>query len=264
MSLLFFGDSFTAGAELLDYQFYDNYPSPVSFADLQSEHMKDWRNKNKLLQQIKNKSEFDQIWKRQKLYAYPRKLAELCGRKYKDLSMGGSSLQRIKYLLTTEVHQNREPRLTIFIQPPPPERWMEYVQDKWIDFIVGHQYSNKFQSLDIESYFQFKVIANTEYSRFCNWLLDLQAIYDFCANNKKIKNFYFINNGIFNRINKEKGVYKDKDLVHIYDSLISKIDEKIFHFPHTKNLQGLNFLPWGHVTEDNHRELAIDIHNKIC
>jgi hypothetical protein len=262
MSLLFFGDSFTAGAELLDYQFYDNYPAPVSLADLQSEHMKDWRNKNKTLQQIKNKSEFDQIRERQRLHAYPRKLAELCGREHKDLSVGGSSLQRIKYLLTTEVHQNRESRLTVFIQPPPPERWMEYVQDKWIDFIVGNQYSNKFHSLDIESYFQFKVIANTEYSRFCEWLLDLQAIYDFCVNNKKIKDFYFINSGVFNRINDVKNDYKD--LIDVYNSLMSNISKKIFHFPHTKNNEGINFLPWGHVTEDNHRELAIDIHDKIC
>jgi len=67
MTFLFFGDSFTAGVELLDYQFYNDYPAPMSYEDKKSQHMENWRKNNKPLRQIKTKEEIDQIWEKQKL-----------------------------------------------------------------------------------------------------------------------------------------------------------------------------------------------------
>jgi len=258
MTFLFFGDSFTAGVELLDYQFYNDYPAPMSYEDKKSQHMENWRKNNKPLRQIKTKEEIDQIWEKQKLHTYAHKLAELCGIKYKNCSVGGASLQKIRYLLVKETSMNCDSDLTVFIQTTTPTRWMEYVNKEWLDFIVGNAYSEEIT----ENYFKFKVASNTDYSMFCVWLLEIHAIYDFCTNNNKIKNFYFINSGVFNYIDRNKNTFED--LVDTYESLMPKIVKKTFHFPHTKNMQELNFLPWGHVKEDNHKELAIEIYKKIC
>ena len=51
MTFLFFGDSFTAGAELLDHKFYPEYPTPVSLLDLDSEYIKKWKKEYKPLWQ---------------------------------------------------------------------------------------------------------------------------------------------------------------------------------------------------------------------
>lgn len=257
MTFLFFGDSFTAGEELLDYQFYTEYPSTVSYADLNSESIKNWKKKHKPLRQLKTKNELDQIFEEQKKYSYAHKLAKLCNSEYKNFAVCGSSLQKIRYLLTTEIQKNSNLNLTVFIQPSTPERWMEYVNNKWTDFIVGNEYHN-----EIKEYFKFKILSNTDYSRFCIWLLELQAIYDFCTNNYKIKNFYFINNGVFDYIESNKNQFQE--LLTIYELLVSKINKKLFHFPHTKNIEEKSFLPYGHVKEEIHKDLAIEIYKKIC
>ena len=88
----------------------------------------------------------------------------------------------------------------------------------------------------------------------------MQAMYDFCSNNDKIKDFYFVNNGTFNSI----ASIQYQDLLTTYSTLISNINQRLFHFPHTKNNEEKVFLPFGHVTEKVHEQLAIDIHNILC
>ena len=255
MTFLFFGDSFTAGEELLDHKFYPEYPTPVSLLDLDSEYIKKWKKEYKPLWQLKTKNELENIVKEQKKHSYAHKLAELCNIEYENFAISGSSIQKIRYLLTTEVQKNNNSNLTVFVQPTGAERWMEYIDDQWMDFIVGNEYHD-----DIKEYFKFKILSNNDYSRFCVWLLEMQAMYDFCSNNDKIKDFYFVNNGTFNSI----ASIQYQDLLTTYSTLISNINQRLFHFPHTKNNEEKVFLPFGHVTEKVHEQLAIDIHNILC
>ena len=96
-------------------------------------------------------------------------------------------------------------------------------------------------------------------SRFCVWLLEMQAMYDFCSNNDKIKDFYFVNNGTFNSI----ASIQHQDLLTTYSPLISNINQRLFHFPHIKDNKEKVFLPHGHVKEKVHEDLAVEIYKKI-
>ena len=65
---------------------------------------------------------------------------------------------------------------------------------------------------------------------------------------------YFVNDGLFNSIT---GI-QYQDLLTTYSSLISNINKRLFHFPHTKNNEEKVFLPYGHVKEKVHEDLAVE------
>lgn len=251
MMLLFFGDSFTAGEELLDHLHYDDYPEPVSFADQQSNHLVSWRIKNPKRHQGNTL-----ISEEQKKHTYAQKLADLMQAPHVNMAMSGSSLQRTRYLLTKYLAEVEDP-VNVFVQPTSPERWMDYYNGEWIDFLVGNNYSG-----EALTHFKSKISNNTDTSRFCSWLLELQAIFDCCSTSDLVGKFYFINNGVFNYVESNK--HNFSDMLPVYESIKNKIRDITFHFPHTKNLEAKNFLPWGHVIEKNHEQLAIDIHNILC
>lgn len=256
MTLLFFGDSFTVGAELLDHLHYDDYPEPVSFYDQHSEHLVSWRNSNKPLRESMDEKTFATLWEEQKKYTYAQKLADMMQVPHHNMAVGGSSLQRTRYLLTKNLLEFTDP-VTVFVQPTSPERWMDYYDDQWIDFIPGNSYTG-----EALTHFKSKISNNTDNSRFCSWLLELQGIFDHCSTSDIVEKFYFINNGVFNYVEDNKDNFRD--LLGVYESIHLKIRDITFHFPHTKNNEAKNFLPWGHVTERTHEQLAIDIHDILC
>jgi hypothetical protein len=248
---LFFGDSFTAGEELLDHLHYDDYPAPVSFTDQQSNQLVSWRSRN-----TKRHQGNILIREEQKKYTYAQKLADLMQVPHVNMAVSGSSLQRTRYLLTKYL-ADIEDSVTVFVQPTSPERWMDYHNGEWIDFIVGNNYSG--ESL---AYFKSKISNNTDTSRFCSWLLELQAIFDCCSTSDLVEKFYFINSGVFNYVESNK--HNFSDMSPVYECIKNKIRDITFHFPHTRDPEAKNFLPWGHVIEKNHEQLAIDIHNILC
>ncbi len=257
MKFLFFGDSFTAGTELLDYKYISEYPEPKSFDDIRSSDMIEWRDTHKPLHQIKAKQELDIILEQQKSKTYAYKLATSVGVASNNYAVPGSGLQKLRYTLVKQISKESESDLTVFIQPPTPERWMEYATDHWRDFAV----TDILLGLE-KDYFKYKISNNTDYSWYCHWILDLQAIYDFCSNHKNIKKFYFIDSGNFNYVASNKT--KFQEFTDTYNSLISKIQNDIFTFPHLASPQDPNYLPWGHVKEEIHEKLAIEIQEKIC
>ena len=256
MTHFFFGDSFTAGVELLDHLYYDNYPIPVSLADQQSDQMVTWRNKNKSLRQTLDKQKLDTLSEEQKKCTYAQKLADLLQVPHHNMAVGGSSLQKTRYLLTKSL-TNIEDLATVFVQPTSPERWMDYYNDQWIDFLPGNSYTG--EALE---HFKSKISNNTDTSRFCSWLLELQAIFDYCSTSDLVEKFYFINSGVFNYVEDDK--HNFGDMLPVYESIKHKIRDITFHFPHTKNNEEKVFLPFGHVTEKVHEQLAIDIHSILC
>ena len=251
MTLFFFGDSFTAGVELLDHLHYKDYPDPVSFSSQQSDQLVAWRSNNT------RRNESDTVlWQEQKKCTYAQKLADLMQLPHHNMAIGGSSLQSTRYLLTKSLADLKKP-VTVFVQPTSPERWMDYYDEKWTDFIPGNYYEG-----EALSHFKSKITNNTDFSRFSTWLLELQAIFDHCSTSNLVDKFYFINSGVFNYIESNKNNFKD--MLPTYELLVRKLKNKTFHFPHTKDLEAKNFLPWGHVKEDNHVQLAIDIHSVLC
>lgn len=258
MYFVFFGDSFTAGEELIDYKFYNNYPSRVSFFELQQDVNKVWKQKNKSVREILSKERFEKLQWEQKLHTYAHKLSIMVGFPYDNLAVGGVGLARCHHELINYVNSYPERKLTVFIQPPSYKRWLEFVDNKWKNYII----TNEPQSLLEKDYFKFKIINNTEHSRFIEWYITLQSIYDFCENAENIQKFYFINYGIFNEIAGKKENEND-NFVKGYEKLYKKIKTKLFHFPHTLDLDKPNFLPYGHVAEENHEQLAIAIKEEL-
>jgi hypothetical protein len=256
MHFVFFGDSFTAGEELLDYKFYNNYPSPVSFFELQQDVNKGWKQKNKSVREILSKERFEKLQCEQKLHSYAHKLSNKMGIPYDNLAVGGIGLSRCHHELINYVNRFPERKLTVFIQPPSYKRWLEFVDNKWKNYIITYEP----QSLLEKDYFKFKIINNTEHSRFIEWYITLQSIYDFCQNAENIQEIFFINYGIFNEITGKK---ENDNFVKGYEKLYKKIKTKLFHFPHTLDLHKPNFLPYGHVVEENHEQLAIAIKEEL-
>ena len=252
---LFVGDSFTAGEELLDYKYYKNYPSPVNFYQLNSDEIREW-GKNNHITNILGGLELKKHNEDQKLLTYAHKISKIMGVPYINLAKNGTSLDAMYYNLVKYVTNSTEQDISVFVQPTSVGRWTEFINGRWQDFIFTNLYEK-----EIKNYVKFKVLNNTDHSRFTEWALKFRSIYDFCNNNTKIKNFYFINNGIFNYIESSFDV---DDSFKIYYAIKQKIQDKIFCFPHTKNLELKNFLPGGHVIELNHEQLALDIKSIIA
>ena len=248
MHFLFLGDSFTAGRELLDYKFYDDYPEPVKFDEQNSKFLIEWRKNNSYSLDASTKRQEDE-----RLHSYATKLSVLMNTEYTNLAKSGSSLERCYLELVDFVNHTSHTNITVFIQIPIMERWLDYAKGIWKDYTVRKYYDDALE----KDYFKFKIINNTDHSRFIKWYLTLESIRNFCLNNRNIKNHYFINHGVLNHI--QSNYNFNDSFFKGYQRLCEKIKSNTFHFPHTKDLNRRSFLPYGHVIEKDHEQLAIDI-----
>ena len=193
--LNFFGDSFTAGDELLDYQHYDNYPTPCNYHELKNQT---WYETNPKIWDKLTEQEYKKHIIKQKQKSY----AGIVGGTNHGIS--GTSLQSIARNIILYL-ENTDKKIIIFLQPTGIERWCEYLNGKWKDINATHlgtKYFNKMYG-DMEfatDYFKFKVSHNTDYSNLVTWYNTFITLISYIKNHKNVIDWWLINNGTFNEI----------------------------------------------------------------
>ena len=238
-ALHFFGDSFTAGDEVVDYKFMDNYPRYYSFNDwirLPNRERPDFSHLTDL--------QYQEMIKQEKQNSYAGLL--------KGVNHGicGASLQTMSRLIIEHL-ETSEDKSVIFIQPSGIERWCEYVDNKWIDF------NSTGPSAEHKEYYKFKVMHSTEESNLITWHNNLLTLIAYVSNHKNTVNWWIVNNGTFNELS---SLMQDKNLGDkIIKNTFSKLQEKIINFPQVDDMDKPYYCIGGHVNQLAHKELAQNI-----
>jgi hypothetical protein len=254
--LHFFGDSFTAGDELLDYQHYDNYPTPYNYNELKKQ---DYYTRNPRIWEKLTKQEYSQHITEQKQKSY----AGILGGTNHGIS--GTSLQSIARDIIFYL-ENTDKESIIFLQPTGIERWCEYINGEWKDFVANATYEG-----DENKYFKFKVTHNTDYSSLVIWYNTFITLVSYIKNHKNTMNWYLINNGTFNSlrlliksfVDKKYQIIKENNFDNTFLNTFYELKNKTINFPQIDNTEAPYFCPGGHVNQQAHNQLAEEITRRI-
>jgi hypothetical protein len=183
------GDSFTAGTELADCEYFkDSYPG---FFD--TEYANDYENNNNfkyaewwLTHSIRNfrttlpESDLNELIEKEKEKAWPKKLSKLLDLPVKNSATMGSSLNGIVCSTITDI-LNCDKRIEmVLLQLPPVERIVIPYMDKFYDVSLANPIH---QIYLVEKAAKAMSYNETDYSLQYKYLLNLIQIYDFCKSN---------------------------------------------------------------------------------
>ena len=239
--LHFFGDSFTAGDELLDYQHYDDYPAPCNKENLIKQN---YYTRNPQIWEKLTEQEYEKLLVKQRQKSY----AGILGTNH---GISGTSLQSIARDIVFYL-ENTDKESIIFLQTPGIERWCEYINGKWKYFSANSTYEG-----DENKYFKFKVTHNTDYSKLVTWYNTFITLVSYIKNHKNTANWYLINNGT---INNTISLIKESNFKqwekNTFLNTFNELKNKTINFPQVDNTEAPYFCPGGHVNQKAHNELA--------
>jgi len=241
-----FGDSFTAGNEIVDYKYFENYPKFLNFDNWSKQ--KDSKKVRPLLDSL-NSNKMNALLKEEKTKSYPGLLSA------NNHSVGGSSLQSIARKVIEYLENTQNKKNIILLQPTGFERWCDFVDGKWQDFI------SDVPSYQYQDYFKFKVSQSTELSNLILWYNTFLPLVAYIQNHKKTADWWIIDNGIFNQI-KNLVLQKKFKVPYIIRSL-SNLKEKTINFPQVDDTETNYYCPGGHVNDKAHFVLANKIRKKL-
>ena len=243
--LHFFGDSFTAGDELVDQEYIGNYPPFLTFCEWKKSYPSQGRPSlahltDKEMAVLKKKE-------REKSYA-----GLLNGNNH---GIGGTSIQSIARRVIQHLEETDE-KCVIFIQPPDTARWSDYVDGMWVDF-GAHGVTSTYDfnpNANYNDYHKFKIIHNTDFSNLVRWYNTLIPLIAYIKNHKNTVDWWLINHGVFNFIPswiKDNGL-KDLPMMNFMDS----VKNRIINFPQVDDQNYPYFHLGGHVNQYAHELLA--------
>lgn len=240
--LHFFGDSFTAGDELVDWQYVENYPPYTSFWNLQEPS----KRKRPPLDHLDKKQLVDlSITEKKQSYA------GLLGGVNHGIS--GCSMQTIaRHVIEHLEHTNN--KSIIFIQPTDIYRWCEFVNGKWTDFN-----STYIPTDDTIAYYKFRLAHSTDFSNLVLWYNCLITLIGYVRSHHNTADWWLVNNGVFNSI---ESLTEDKKISNMINT-IKKFREKMINFPQVDDMDYPYYCVGGHVNNEAHNELAERIKKKL-
>jgi hypothetical protein len=241
--LHFFGDSFTAGAELVDWKYVDNYPTYKNFQEWNK--LSTHERERPILNHVDKKTLHEE--ERQQSYA-----GLLGGVNH---GVGGSSMQSIQRCVIHHL-ENTDHKSIIFIQPTGIERWCEYVDNKWVDFISDIEVCDEHKQ-----YYRFRLSHSTQKSNLLLWYNCVLTLFAYVKSHHNTADWWIINNGIFNEI--ESLLKQEKTSNKMITHSLKNLKEKIINFPHIDNTEHPYFCVGGHVNAEAHKELAQIIKKKL-
>jgi hypothetical protein len=248
--LVFFGDSFTAGDEILDYQCVPNYPSYKNHYELLALQEKEFQYAKRPDLSLYLDSE--QL-KKHKMRERKNSYAGLLG---ENKAKSGMSLQSMARNIVDYL-ENSESQCIIFLQPSGMERWSDFVNGEWVEFI-GHDWWKVDPSS--KDYFKFRLANSTEQSNMITWFVTFMTLTSYIKTHQKVNNWFLIDCGIFKNIAQ---LITYNGWSNIYTKGIDSYKDKIIAFPHVDDLENSYFCPGGHVNMDAHMQLVDRIKQKI-
>lgn len=270
--LHFFGDSFTAGDELMDWKYVENYPAYTNFwewARIQNELYERYKHGNKrisddhpggvgidadcgggrpsLAHLDKKKLSLLRMEERQQSYA-----GRLGGINH---AISGCSMQTIARLVIDHLENTNE-KCIVIIQPTSIERWCEFVNNQWIDFNSGHSPTGQ-----TEQYYKFRVANSTFFSNLILWYNCVLTLVAYVRSHRNTADWWLINNGTFNVI--QSNIEQEKFSNKMIKNTMEELKEKTINFPHVDDMEHPYFCAGGHVNIEAHEKLAREIEKRL-
>jgi len=242
--LHFFGDSFTAGDELMDWKYVENYPVYSNFWDWQ----KLSRRRRPSLEHL-GKQNLSLLMSEERKQSYAGRLGGI------NHGISGCSMQTIARLVIEHLENTNE-KCIVFIQPTGIERWCEHVNNRWMDFNSNHQPTDQ-----TENYYKFRVANSTDSSNLILWYNCILTLVAYVRSHRNTADWWLINNGTFNEI---KTIMEQKEISNeMIKNTMAEYEEKTINFPQVDDMEYPYFCIGGHVNIEAHRKLAEIIKKKL-
>ena len=211
--LHFFGDSFTAGDEIADHHYIENYPQYINSWEAIE---KSWELQRPSFDHL-NAKQLESLLLHEKKISYPGLLGGF-NHAYSGASLPSMARDVIKYLEGTDTSA------IIFLQPSSINRWCEYIDGNWVDLSPANH--GKY-----EDYYKFKVSHNTDESNLVTWYNTFLTLTSYISTHTKTADWWIINNGTMNEI---KNIIEKQS-----DKMFSKTFEKIMINAYGMNEYGI-------------------------
>jgi hypothetical protein len=264
MKIYAVGDSFTAGSELVDEKYYNDFPgySTAHSKSISKNPYNEWYKNKPWLHRLLggHKSDaYQQALQEEKSLTYANQLGDILDWPTINHGLGGCSLDTIVRNLTLYLDTVSEPHI-VFFQPTSGTRWCQYYENTWRDFIAGNEEQNVSQ--DFQRWMQLKITLEDDYSWAMRWWLNIQSAISQLQSHQHVKKFYIVESGIIrwtrNHVLENPRAYARDDLGN---RLIKTIDNNVK--PHLINFSFNSdeaiFCPGGHFNHIVHRRLAEDL-----
>ncbi len=267
MKIYAVGDSFTAGSELVDYKYYKDYPGyTTAIENRPGNPHSEWYRKRPWLHTFvggHRSPGYQAILDEQKGLTYANQLGEILGLPVVNHGVGGCSQDTILRNLTLYLDTLTEPHI-VFFQGTSSNRWCQYYENTWRDFIAGNPDNNV--SKEFESWMRLKITLEDDYSWAMRWWLNFKSAVAQLKTHNMVKKFYIVDSG--NLRWTRTHILQNPDRYSV-DNLGERIlrfvnDETSdcrLDFPYDSNEPVI--CPGGHVNHIVHRRLAEQIAEKI-
>lgn len=260
MKIYAVGDSFTAGSELVDHKYYKDFPGyTTAMANQPGNPHNEWYRKKPWLHRVvggHKSPAYQTVLDEEKSLTYANQLGDILGWPVVNQGVGGCSLDTIVRNLTVYLDTITEPHV-VFLQPTSSNRWCQYYEKTWRDFIAGNPENNV--SREFESWMKLKVLLEDDYSWAMRWWLNLKSAVAQLKANKFVKDFYIVESGNIRwtrtHILQNPEMYATDNLG---PRIVRFIEEEInpcrLDFPYNANESVI--CPGGHFNHIVHRRLA--------
>lgn len=267
MKIYAVGDSFTAGSELVDYKYYDDFPGYTTAIESKSKHpYHEWYAKKPWLHRMVggHKSEaYQRVLEEEKSLTYANQLASMLDCPVTNHGLGGCSLDTIVRNLTLYLDTVTEPHI-VFFQPTGSTRWCQYYEHTWRDFIAGNvEYT---VSKEFQQWMQLKVTLEDDYSWALRWWLNVKSAIVQLQAHSLVEKFYIVESGIIrwtrSHILQNPDIYARDDLGNRMLKLIDiDITPRQINFPFSNDEPVI--CPGRHFNHVVHRRLAEQLTEKL-
>ena len=243
--LHFFGDSFTAGEELVDSDYVENYPPYTNFWNMAEPS----KRRRPSLDHL-DENQFAELLATERKQSYAGLLGGV------NHGVSGCSMQTISRSVIDHL-ENTSEKCIIFIQPTNIHRWCEYVDGKWIDLRAGAEHHDQ----GLAQYSKFRILHSTDYSNLILWHDRMLTLTAYVKSHPNTSDWWIINNGVFNEI--ESIIDEQKISNKMISNNISSLKEKMINFPQVDNMEYPYYTVGGHVNREAHNKLAQRVEKKL-
>lgn len=199
MELYAVGDSFTAGAELADHEFFQDHPGFCNFTDVKNPRLKfeswyqqRWEKFSKLSPMVQS-----QIAKKELEYSYANRLADKLALPVRNDGQGGCAMQTIQRKLVSYLTDLDRPSIVI-LQPTHWTRWVQFYEHAWRDIMPGMDEASL--GPELSPVFRFKIINETLQSWVHQWFINLYSCIEMIKAHPCVRRYRVLDAGFFREL----------------------------------------------------------------
>jgi hypothetical protein len=278
MKILAIGDSFTAGAELIDEFEVPKHPGYFSEpprTDSENSSINAWERKPRypwIRANYKTSELFKIMTDKEKARSYPNLIANKLDCEVTNLALSGASMYNLTRMLLDKILFEKDFSDTIiFYQPTGMDRICQYMQNDWKDFILPNLENYNWAGKDFMNWLKQTISYENDYSLIMAWFKEFYTALNLIKTTN-CKQFYLVDTGFKSKL--------DNALRSIYDNIQkNEVMKYRIHLEHSTVNKWLNLgssaqqlaktgytethCPMGHFSPRVHEHFAETIVNKL-